>query len=90
MATIAKKEKKSDPVPTAPLIRPPAKIGSSGHGPGDGKPQSEMHGSAKLRSVLSLSANVGVEQVCDEAATMIDQLRNADATTKRSLFRRDE
>lgn len=83
MASIAKKEKKQ-PDKAPPSIKPPATIGSSGHGPGDGKPQTELHGSAKLRSVLSLSGNVGVEQVCDEAATMIDQLRRAKTTAETS------
>ena len=77
-------------MPTAPLIRPPAKIGSSGHGPGDGKPQSEMHGSAKLRSVLSLSANVAVEQVCDEAATMIEFLRRAKTAADTARYQRGD
>ena len=95
MASIAGKtdKKRNTPPPKdppRPAIRPPATIGSSGHGPGDGKPRSELHGSARLRSVLSLSANVAIEQVCDEAATMIETLRNTETTATLSLLSRKD
>ena len=76
--------------PPRPAIRPPATIGSSAHGPGDGKPQSELQGSARLRSILSLSVDVAIEQVCDEAATMIDTLRSSNTAADTSRHQRED
>ena len=62
------------PVETAQAATPPGRVGSRGHGLGE--PAVTAFGVARLRDVLSLSADVGIERVCDDAAAAIERLRN--------------
>lgn len=65
-----KKDKAATPQPT---INPPGKMRRRGHGPQS--PVDEPRGVTRLREALELSADVPVEQVCEDAAVEIETLR---------------
>ena len=66
------KDKKSNHAPDGPKVDPPGRVESAtGHGlpaPAPAKP----HGSERLRSLMNLSADVGIERVCEEAASRLE------------------
>ena len=57
-----------------PAIRPPGRVLPGGHGP-QSRAVNTATGSARLRKLLDVSRTCDIEQVCDDAATMIESFR---------------
>lgn len=69
------KKKKPEPSPPIGGIKPPGTFVTK-----DGKPTpaAQRFGSDRLRAVLNVSHNVSIEQLCDDAASTIEQLQRGD------------
>ena len=72
-ATVVKKEAAREPDPP-PRIQPTGRVRKGGHGLQSG-PSVKLAGRERLRALMGLSANVSLDNVCEDAAAEIESLR---------------
>lgn len=68
---------KKNKATAGPAIHPPGRVLPGGHGP-QSRAVDTATGSSRLRKLLDVSRTCDIEQVCDDAATMIEDLRKDD------------